>query len=254
MIRINNKTNSAAPDILITKGAIETEKLKTGFDKGAMQFTFDPGIYGNKEVKEKLIQLQGYKCCFCEAKIGHISYGDVEHFRPKGGWVQNDEEINKPGYYWLAYEWENLLLSCQLCNQRYKKNYFPLINEAERALNHNFSISDELPEFIHPANDNPEEFIEFNENEPEAINDNIRGKATIKKLELNRLLLNEHRKKTLNMVKDIYDLARDFPDNPPHLKKAAKDKITRYKEHSQQDDTEYSSMLRCFFKKNPINF
>jgi hypothetical protein len=50
-------------------------------------------------------------------------------FRPKGGWVQNDgDALTQPGYYWLAYEWSNLLISCQLCNQEFKKNRFPLLN------------------------------------------------------------------------------------------------------------------------------
>ncbi len=254
MIRIKNKVGSLVPEVLINKGKVESDKLTKSFSNGLMDFNFDSGIYGNKEVKEKLIQLQGYKCCFCEAKIGHIAYGDVEHFRPKAGWVQNDEAINKPGYYWLAYDWDNLLLSCQLCNQRHKKNYFPLIDETKRAVNHTININNESPVFINPIIDNPEDYIEFNENEPEAIKSNIRGSITIKRLGLDRKELNEHRKKTLNMIKDIFDLANAIPEYPPIKKKAAKDIVIRYYNAAQQDETEYASMLRCFFRKNPIDF
>ena len=48
-------------------------------------FEFDSSVYGHKTVKKALIEAQHGKCCFCEAKVVHISYGDVEHFRPKGG-------------------------------------------------------------------------------------------------------------------------------------------------------------------------
>ncbi len=254
MIRINNKIGSLAPDILLVEGVAESENLKTEFNNGAVQFTFISTIYGHKNVKDRLIELQYGKCCFCESKIRHISYGDVEHYRPKGGWVQNEEAINQPGYYWLAYDWDNLLLSCELCNQRYKRNYFPIINEAQRAINHTFNIENETPIFIHPVFDDPEEYIEFNDNEPYAVDGNARGNITINKLALDREELNEHRKRTLNLVIDIYELAKGYPDTNPIVKNKAKNKITKYHEAAQQDSTEYASMLRCFFRKNPIDF
>jgi len=254
MIRINNKAGSLAPEILSVDGVTEAEKHKKEFNNGAIQFTFANSIYGHKTVKEALIKLQNYKCCFCESKIGHISFGDVEHFRPKGGWVQNEEAINQPGYYWLAYHWDNLFLSCELCNQRHKKNYFPIINEGQRALNHTFSIDDEYPFFIHPVFDDPEDYIEFNDSEPSAVNDSDRGKITIKKLALDREELNEHRKKTLNLIIDIYELAKGYPDTNPTVKNKAKNKIAKYHSAAYQDSTEYASMLRCFFRKNPIDF
>ena len=254
MIQIRNKIGSVAPKVLTNEGVAKTDNYKTEFNNGATEFKFDSGIYGHKEVKERLVTLQQGKCCFCESKIRHISYGDVEHYRPKAGWVQNKEPINKPGYYWLAYDWDNLLLSCQLCNQQFKKNYFPLLTENSRARNHNEDINNEDPLFIHPANENPEEYIEFNEEMPIAVDNKIRGTVTITNLGLDRELLNEQRKKTLNMVSDIYNLAKNFPDNPPELKKVAKDKITKYHVDSGRDETEYASMLRCFFRKNPIDF
>jgi hypothetical protein len=30
------------------------------------------------------------------------------------------------GYWWDAYSWDNYLLSCAICNQAWKKNYFPI--------------------------------------------------------------------------------------------------------------------------------
>lgn len=91
------------------------------------------------------------KCSFCEDFIRANQHGDVEHFRPKAAIV--DETTNKsinrpgtedphPGYYWLAYDWRNLLPSCVLCNQPStepegeavgKRSYFPLADETKRA-------------------------------------------------------------------------------------------------------------------------
>jgi Transposase, Mutator family len=66
-----------------------------------------------------------------------LSYGDVEHFRPKGGVRQDEKDKLLPvDYFWLAYEWSNLFLACQICNQRFKKNLFPLEDKNKRAKSH----------------------------------------------------------------------------------------------------------------------
>lgn len=76
------------------------------------------------------------RCVYCETEITDFQRGDVEHHRPKravtdehdnpvwlkdqtGATVRNEdgEPVPHPGYYWLAYDWRNLLPSCQICNQ-----------------------------------------------------------------------------------------------------------------------------------------
>lgn len=254
MIRIKKKETALVPEILATRGKAEIISFNERYDNGEREFEskdFDSKIYGHDEVKKSLIKIQDYKCCFCESKIGHISYGDVEHFRPKAGWVQNDEKINKPGYYWLSYQWNNLLLSCQKCNQRYKKNYFPLLPYSTRAISHNDDIKSEQPLFINPADEEAEAFITFNEEIPKAVDDNERGNETIKKLGLDRELLNEQRRNRLNMIRDIYDLSKLFPETFPQKKEVLL-MIKKYYDSSLLDETEYASMLRAFFKKNPL--
>ncbi len=72
--------------------------------------------------KPKLIADSHDKCAYCEAKATAVSYGDVEHFRPKAHW------------WWLACAWENYLFSCQICNQgRFKGENFPLAGTAAKA-------------------------------------------------------------------------------------------------------------------------
>lgn len=257
MIRITKKATSPVPAILLTKGKEEIKVLKDRYDNGKRDFSskdFDSGIYGSAEVKDVLITIQNYKCCFCESKIGHIGYGDVEHFRPKAGWTQNIEQLHKPGYYWLAYDWENLLLSCQRCNQRYKRNFFPLIKPSDRALSHHADVANEQPVFIHPANEDAENFITFKEEIPVAVNGNIRGRETISKLGLDRELLNEQRREVFNKLRDIYDLAEGYPDTSIDLKDKARAIVKKYFDASQSDETEYASMLRAFFRDNPIDF
>jgi len=257
MIQLTKKHTVPVPSILTTSGVNETETLCQAFANGSDDFSFYSDIYGHTDVKATLRTVQNDKCSFCEAKIGHISYGDVEHYRPKKGWIQGRESLNRPGYYWLAYDWDNLFLSCQICNQRHKKNFFPLSDNSKRALSHQHNIAEEAPLFLKPDAENPEQFIEFKEEIPFSIDENPRGKATIQMLGLDRAALNENRKTKLDIVRTLYGLAKEFPETSQELKELKEKAIRRVKEVAVKytaDNAEYAAMFRAFFKNNPIDF
>lgn len=54
------------------------------------------------------------KCAYCEARADAVAHCDVEHFRPKAIW------------WWLTCCWDNYVFACQLCNQTFKSDHFPL--------------------------------------------------------------------------------------------------------------------------------
>jgi hypothetical protein len=232
-----------APAVLITKGKTKRGEYIAAYNKGVREFSFDSKIYGHKTVKEALIKAQYDKCFLCESKITHIAFGDVEHFRPKAAYRQSlSEPLRKPGYYWLAYEWSNLFLACQLCNQLFKKNLFPLTNPSARATSHKHRTASEKPLFIDPSIDNPEEYISFRREVPYPINDNPRGKATIINLGLTRQKLNEKRLERYELLKYLYDIAYRTPAIPES--KSAKDLLAR----AEQDNAEHASMARAAIK------
>src|SRR5437016_1604606 len=117
----------AAPAVLVTRGPAATQQLcdayqsaPADYQRGTKTFAFDASLYGAATVKDTLRIAQHKKCAFCESYFAHVGFGDVEHFRPKAGYKQRDsDELKRPGYYWLAYDWSNLFYSCQLCNQRF---------------------------------------------------------------------------------------------------------------------------------------
>ena len=244
MIRVNKPR--LAPKILRTTGKKKTQANCTSYtqnarayDSGQKKFGFYSNVYAHKTVKAALRKAQHDKCCFCESKVTHISYGDVEHFRPKAGVRQRSgAPLERPGYYWLAYEWSNLFFSCQLCNQRYKESLFPLIKQGDRAKSHNDVINLEKPLFINPTED-VEKFISFRSEVIFAINDKPRGKATIKALGLDRNELNDMRKDCYDKLELIYELANLKPPVPQSNN--AKALINR----SIQSSSQYASMIRC---------
>lgn len=239
------------PDILKTKGKTETDNLCAKYVNGETKFKFDSSIYGHKEVKEKLKKAQNHKCFLCESRITHISYGDVEHFRPKGGFCQTvDEKMSETGYYWLAYNWENLFLACQICNQRFKKNLFPLENTGNRVKSHSQDLSNEAPLFINPATENPEEFISFRGVIPFAIEGNQKGEITIKHAGLRREELKENRRELYEKVKLLYEIAHRHPDFPPELKQKAIEELSRQLKTCQSPNHQYSAMFRSAVRDN----
>lgn len=96
------------------------------------------------------------KCAYCEIKITPGFWGDVEHFRPK---KMVEEAPDHPGYYWLAYEPENLLPSCQRCNQAGgKKNRFPVVSS--RCYGPDEKTNEE-PLLLNPYADSPFDHLRY---------------------------------------------------------------------------------------------
>ncbi len=161
----------------------------------------DDNLYTQPDTKAQLRADQYNKCVYCECLLNG-DYGDVEHFRPKKGYtLYPSNGMHKPGYYWLAYRWSNLLLSCSTCNTSYKKNHFVLADEATRNIAGQ-DISREVPLLINPSKENPARFIEFHAEvvAPRLEADGTesrKGRHTIDVLQLNgRPVLLDSRKRT----------------------------------------------------------
>ncbi len=141
-------------------------------DKDAPSFA----VYRNKVLRKELISVFGTKCAYCESDFGAVTPSDVEHFRPKNEIISGELKL-KPGYYWMAGDWTNLLLSCVDCNRARehtvanqpatlvlgKTSQFPLAHEGVRVRHHDDQMALERPAqlLIDPCVDDPEEHLEF---------------------------------------------------------------------------------------------
>lgn len=90
---------------------------------------FKTGVYGHPEVRAVLKVIYNNKCAFCETDITAGATMQVDHYRPKAKVTDNKQTLT--GYYWLGYQWSNLLLACSACNNK-KRNNFPLAAGATR--------------------------------------------------------------------------------------------------------------------------
>lgn len=244
MIRIYRP--STGPEVLVTEGDVRRREHEAAVDadraafaSGAVSCKFDRAVYADESVKETLVAMQHSKCAFCEAKPLHVSDGDVEHFRPKGGVRQSDADpMQRPGYYWLAYAWDNLLFACERCNRRHKKN-LPLVDPARRATSHQSPIVDEMSVFIDPSVEDPEQYLTYREHVPVAIDGNTRGQQTIEALGLRRPHLNADREKHLASLKILHAVV-SLPEVPDSLRNESLALLKKYVAR----DAEYSLMSR----------
>lgn len=255
------------PAILRNRGRTATRALCDAFDAtpqdyldGVKTFAseFDSGLYGAKSVKNALQRAQHGKCCFCESKFVHTGYGDVEHYRPKGGYQQQaDDDLGRPGYYWLAYAWSNLFFSCQICNQRHKKNLFPLRDPNRRARSHGDDPGSEEPLLIDPSSAETAR-IGFREEFAYPIDNDLGAEESITILGLNRPELTEIRRDRLALllrVKAYDDLLIDeirrfeaAGEVPPLRLRTEHEKNLAQFEARKRDNAEYAAMVRAALK------
>ena len=213
MIRI--RKNPVPPPGLVAAGGPARQALEARYDANPVAAraprnrptAVSATIYNAPAVKAQLIADQHEKCCYCEALLLHVGYGDVEHYRPKNGFRQTSASaLEKPGYYWLAYDWHNLLFACSCCNSGHKRNLFPLANHpAGRARSHHDALAPEQPLLLHPAAADPAPHLTFRR--AVAVGTTPQGRATIAACGLNRPRTLERRRTHLAHLESHEDLA-----------------------------------------------
>ncbi len=145
--------------------------------------------------KESLKQLYNHKCGYCEQYQEELH---IEHYRPKSL------------YAWLSDSWDNLLISCPLCNYK-KSNKFPTRNSkvaySEAFTKRNHSCGKIYDRIEKPLILNPEREINFERHFEYTINGEVIGKTpegleTISVCDLNREHLIIARKQEIEQLKD----------------------------------------------------
>jgi len=169
---------------------------------------FNGGIW--KQLKEWLFEhVFEKRCAYCDGKSAGQSFPRGEHWRPKGG-VADEDGGAHPGYWWLAYEWTNLLPSCERCNSK-KSTQFPIAatrtfepeeDETLEALDQR-----EQPLLLHPLRgSDPGEHLTFDEFGGIFERDESRrGAETIRVLGLDRDDLEDERREAQKAAVALVD-------------------------------------------------
>jgi len=182
--------------------------------KAGEPFEISETLY--KEMRNEIFRGFHGKCAYCEAKFVLDQRGDVDHFRPKGRITDDHNkplrisdgaggERNHPGYFWLAYDWKNLLPACSRCNRpgKYddatgttrqigKWDRFP-VRDGKYAYTPE-DIIHEKPLLLNPLEVEPKDHFEFDPATGRLIPKTLEAKECDRILDLNREGLPEARR------------------------------------------------------------
>lgn len=161
-------------------GKSELDRARDHFVTSKRKDGFKFRTYADKAVKEALKENFEGKCAYCEAYYDATQTEDVEHYRPKGR-IDNGVTKLKPGYWWLASAWDNLLPSCILCNRENnlliydgttlkvgKGDRFPLDDENMRATAEG-GHAGETPLLLDPTIDDPVNYLNFEDRDGSCV-------------------------------------------------------------------------------------
>ncbi len=168
------------------------------------------------------------KCGYCESKVLPTGTGQIDHYRPKGSVSElgrdpetwGDERpgssnvmgrrvtrISDRGYWWLGYEWRNLVFACERCNVGWKRDLFP-VAESPRAVPPAPELAD-TPLLLEPfGSEDPATHIRFDWwGNVEAADGSEIGYETIRTLGLDRESLCESRE---DLARTVHQLIREL--------------------------------------------
>jgi hypothetical protein len=202
------------------------------------------------EFKPLFSAAQHRKCAFCEGDAAVQQFGDVEHFRPKSEirHLQNEgkERQDSPkvkgrngllvgitGYWWLAYDWDNYILACEICNRQWKANFFPIVEEPRAKDAPKFGVA-ETPLLLHPfEGPMPRDHLEYNDlGQVIPRTGSAHGVATIRTLGLNRIGLMEQRRDIAAAVIDNLEEIRQKRLSPDAIERMLKEIYRLGREHA----------------------
>ena len=220
-------------------------------------------LWGKEDVRKALWAMQRGKCAYCERSRADRIESDIEHFRPK---AEVTMAPGHKGYWWLAYRWSNLFFSCKICNQSFKKNWFPVLDETKRAheerpdpVEEKADLAQEKAYLIDPSNEDPEELLGYRRDQKlplvrviavaEDDWENARARETIKRLGLNRDELCSGRGKQLDWLEGTVKAMRwaEYNENDRVI-----DKIAGLIRDGTKSDLEFAGFRRDFFKQRKL--
>ncbi len=176
--------------------------------------------YRHSDIKGQLKTETGFKCVYCESKIGHNTPGDVEHIIPSS---KNED---------THFVWDNLTIACTECNRR-KNDYY-----------------EHGEEFLNPYSDNNLEYlIEHFGPIVNWRNGHVRAEITVKILELNKPTRVQLILRKIEKIEDTNTLIeRYIAEQNPTLKQIHKLQL----EQMTLVDAEFSGMVKSLVDQKGI--
>jgi 5-methylcytosine-specific restriction endonuclease McrA len=209
MIKLTRRPLPGEVAVQLTERAVRLRQhLLAGDDPPQALLNF----YRNPELKQILVAEANGKCMYCESKITHVYFGDVEHIRPKSRFPE------------ARLDHDNLGLACAICNNA-KGEFW----------------DDDTP-LLNPFNDDPDEEVLALGTLVVRRPGRSRARLTIQQMDLNRTALLERRKERIELLASLADQYVQAPAGA--IKDLLKDELCRH----AADDGEYALIVRAYLE------
>lgn len=195
-----------APAELIERQDDLTRQYLVALDAGVEP----PAVWRKGYIRDALKRECASRCAYCDASISHVTFGDVEHYRPKSR------------YPHLVVDWDNLALACDRCNQ-YKADAF-----------------DEELRILWPYEDDIDAHLIFVGPFVWGQPNSSRGRHTESQLRLNEVERVERRTDVLLAARRLAEL---WAGAQPILRSAYEEEINKFVAR-----TDYSASARAYFR------
>lgn len=159
-----------------------------------------------RQADGQLLKISNGKCAYCESTVGVREGFNLEMFRPKAHAIGREGDVAPDHYWWLAFDWSNLLPSCQACNVA-KASRFPIAGPRAPVDATDEALRAEQPLLLDPCLDDPASHLFFDE-EGLVSSPTERGRVTIEVLALNREPLVEARRQQITLLRDVFAMLR----------------------------------------------
>lgn len=180
---------------------LATEKMEEFFlskNRGQKRYKWPFNKEIDSELKKQLHFVFHGKCGYCESEIENSTLGTIDRYRPNNG-VRDKNEYFQDLYWWLTFEWDNLIYCCKECNQ-FKANYFPIDNSRAQDPKDDLSLEGCL--LLNPYEDEPAQHLIYQE-QGLVFSFTDKGSQTIALLRLNRTDLVLKRKLAQDEILEI---------------------------------------------------
>jgi len=163
----------------------------------------DSKQYGHREVRDALSAMSFHKCFYCESGLGEGD-GEIDHYQSVAAYPE------------LAFEWNNLYLSCKDCNRR-------KLSEDSVSVTKCLDPCDKT--------EDPADHLTFDDESICAKLSSERGEQTIRKYLLNREALKYQRVKQLHQLERLIRFMKtlQLQDNQDGVQKV-RERISRWKQ------------------------
>lgn len=207
MIKVRRRP-LAAP--LLAKMTARAIRLRQFLENGTEPPEALLATYRDPELKAHLVEEAYGKCVYCESRITHVYFGDVEHLKPKSWFPSERLDV------------VNLGLACALCN------------------NAKGEFWDDSTHLLDPYTDDPErELLALGyilARRPTCD----RARLTIEKLDLNRQALVERRRERIELLQALVDQYVQAPAGS--IKDLLRTELCR----QANDAAEYAFIVRAY--------